>query len=420
MTIKNIFNKIKRLPKKAYIGIAATLVVLAIPAVVFASWGPQDRRIFDWDNPADRGGSLTGPVFNSFIHTPTYGDERNFTEGSPGTRADWTDDSTATPGEEVEVRVFVHNNANQATNDAAHNYLGVARNTRVKVTVPSGQANGFSVVGYVHADNATPRDVFDSTVFKNDQQAFSLSYVPGSARAYNGAHPNGIAVSDEIVTSANGAPIGFNDMNGEVPGCFEFQSVVIIKLRVNAPKLALTKQVTTPGSSDWKERMPVNKGDTVSWLISFKNTGNDVINNLTIRDVLPKGVQLVPGSIRVFDPGRPADGQPLNDNALSAGGVDLGNYGPNGGGFIRFRTVVTEEIADACMARNIAFGRGGNVPEQSDTAEVVVENCKPVTPVTPTGKLPNTGAGDVLGIFAATTIAGAVAYRLIWLKRLGA
>lgn len=35
------------------------------------------------------------------------------------------------------------------------------------------------------------------------------------------------------------------------------------------------------------------------------------------------------------------------------------------------------------------------------------------TPVTPTAKvLPNTGAGDVLGIFAATTIAGTVAYRL--------
>lgn len=42
----------------------------------------------------------------------------------------------------------------------------------------------------------------------------------------------------------------------------------------------------------------------------------------------------------------------------------------------------------------------------------------PVSPTTPT-QLPNTGVGDVLGIFAATTIAGAIAHKLLWGRRFG-
>lgn len=41
---------------------------------------------------------------------------------------------------------------------------------------------------------------------------------------------------------------------------------------------------------------------------------------------------------------------------------------------------------------------------------VVTFSTTPTTPTTP-GKLPNTGAGDVVGIFAAVTVAGAVAHR---------
>lgn len=510
MRIKNIIDRIKRLPKKVLIT-SAVLLGIAIPATVWAAWGPS-RPVFDYNDPAQRVGSLTGPVFNSFINTPSYGDERNFTTASPAGTAQWRDGNVATPGQEMEVRVYIHNNANPSLNDAEHNYVGIARNTRVRVDVPTGMANGFDVTGYVSADNSAPQQVYDSTPLTNNQRAFSLSYVPGSARIYNnGPWAGGVPLSDDVV-GTNGAPIGYDALNGNFPGCFEYEAVVTIRVRVNAPELEFTKQVTTPGSTDWRERIVAQTGDTVSWLITYNNTGDDVLNDVTIRDVMPEGVTLVPGSITVFDPARP-NGQVLNDTALGAGGVNLGNYAPGGGGYVRFRTTVNQEPPAECVATNVAYGRATNVPEQEDDATVVIENCEPVTPlyscdslgveslgnrtyrftanatatggatiqqymfnfgdgttelntdqrvvehtyaqpgnylailrvmvdvngeariaegpqctapinvdvpptpVTPSGSLPNTGAGDLVGIFVATTVAGTLAYHFVWARR---
>lgn len=378
MRIKNIIGRIKRLPKKVLITSAVVLGVL-VPATAWAAWGPT-RPVFDYNDPAQRVGSLTGPVFNSFINTPSYGDERNFTTASPAGTAQWRDGNVATPGQEMEVRVYIHNNANPSLNDAEHNYAGIARNTRVRVDVPSGMANGFDVTGYVSADNAAPQQVYDSTPLTNNSRAFSLSYVPGSARIYNnGPLAGGAQLSDDVV-SANGAAIGYDALNGNLPGCFDYEAVVTIKVRVNVPELEITKQVTTPGSTDWRERIVARKGDTVSWLVTFNNTGDEVLNNLTIRDVMPDGVTLVPGTIMVFDPARP-NGEVLNDTALGAGGVNVGNYAPGGGGYIRFRTTVDQDPPAECVATNVAYGRATNVPEQEANATVVIEDCQPVTPL---------------------------------------
>src|SRR5690606_5615290 len=149
--LRKLINKLTKAPKKLLVPVVLAAVVI-LPVSVWAAWGP-DRPVFDWNNPNDRKGSLNGPVFNSFINTPTYGDERNFTTASPAGTAQWRDGNTVTPGQEVEVRVFVHNNANVETNDEDSHFVGVARNTRVRVAIPDGVANGFDVTGYVSADN---------------------------------------------------------------------------------------------------------------------------------------------------------------------------------------------------------------------------------------------------------------------------
>ena len=50
----------------------------------------------------------------------------------------------------------------------------------------------------------------------------------------------------------------------------------------------------------------------------------------------------------------------------------------------------------------------GKVTSDLCAAKVTLSN-KPVTPVTP---LPNTGPGDVIGIFAIVTVMGAIAHRI--------
>jgi hypothetical protein len=56
----------------------------------------------------------------------------------------------------------------------------------------------------------------------------------------------------------------------------------------------------------------------------------------------------------------------------------------------------------------------GNLPPDS-------HECKEETPETPAEtptELPNTGVGGtVAGIFAATTVGGAIAHRLVWSRR---
>jgi uncharacterized repeat protein (TIGR01451 family) len=386
MKIRNLFTKFNKVPKKYLVAAAIGLAIL-VPVAVKAGYGPN-RPVFDWNNPAQRVGSLNGPVFNSFINTPTYGDERAFVDAKDSANTNtggFADVVTVEPGKDYTIRQYIHNNANQDTNADGK---GVAKDVNVRFKVLPGQANGNEVTGYISASNVAagyPGTVYDTTKLKNDNQAFELEYVPGSARIENNAHPfPGVALPDSITTDA-GAKVGYDQMNGDFPGCFQYTAIVTIKVHVKAPALKLTKQVTTPGSTEWHKNISVKAGDTVSWLLNYKNTGTGVDNDITIRDSLPKGLTLVPGSITWFDVNHP-NGEKLQDTALTSGGVDVGNYSAGADGAIRFRTTVDKDVVDKklCQIDNRAFAHATNVPETTDNAGVTVEGCKPPTPTPPT------------------------------------
>ncbi len=387
MNITNLFKKLKQVPKRYIVAVVAGLAI-AVPIAVNAGYGP-DRPVFDWNNPADRIGSAVGPVLNSFVNTPTYGDERAFvdaknaTNTNPGGFADTVD---VVPGQEYTIRAYVHNNGNQDLNDAAHDFKSVATNTRVHFKVLPGVANGNEVTGYISADNAVDRNgnplrtVFDTVKLKNDNQAFSLEYEPGSARLESNVHPfPGVALPDAI-TSDQGVLIGDNQ-DGKLSGCFDFTEIIVIKVKVVAPALQVSKLVSSveaPKLTDSHESISAKTGDTVSWRIDYKNTGTDVDHHVVIRDALPKGLTLVPGSITLITAATP-NGMTLQDTALTSGGVDVGDYFANGNGLIRFRTTIDQNPKE-CVITNTAFGQAENVSEQSDTATVTIENCNKPKP----------------------------------------
>lgn len=379
--IRNIINKLKNSPKRT---IVATLAVslFAVPAIVFAGFGPS-RPVFDWNDPNDRPGSTSGPVFNSFINTPTYGDERNFVrvapvvDGQAPTQANFTEQVTAEPGEEYWVRTFVHNNANQSTNESG---LGVAENTRVRMLIADGPANGIDVMSHISADNATPELVWDTGTFANSEQRFNLEYVNGSARLYNIANQGGIALSDAIV-SDNGVQIGYNAMNGDLPGCFEFAAYVYARVRVEAPAIDFEKLVRLDGenSSQWRNRVEASEGDRVEYLLDFTNTGTGTAYNIVLRDRLPENMELVPGSVLWIDGNYPEGVSIPDDYLFSSNGFGVGNYGVNNGGYIFYEAVVREGVSE-CEAINVAFIGANDIPEQSDDAIVVIEDCEQVEP----------------------------------------
>lgn len=431
-----MFTFIKKHSKKLALSVVA-ITAIAIPVAVYAGYGPV-RPTYNWNNPADRGGSLNGPVFNSFINTPTYGDERNHARiadvvanQSPN-QADFKETETADAGKTYWVRTFVHNNANQTTN----NGVGVAQNTRVKVKIAEGVANGVDVMSYVSADNAINKDgqpmrtIWDTATLSNSSRAFEVAYVPGSAILYNVAHQEGVRLPDAI-TSDTGALIGNETMDGKLKGCFDKAVYVYVKVLVKSPDLEVSKLARVQGSTDWKDSVSTKLSDKkkIQWQITFRNIGNTVARNVTIRDMLPKGVTLVSGSIKWFDINH-QNGEALPDNALNAGGINLGNYAPvttKRSGVIEFETTINSDFKD-CELTNVAYARAADVPEKSDDAKVTIENCNPpeeencpvpgkenlpkdspdcveVTPVTKVTTIPSTGvAGIASGLVGGTAL----------------
>lgn len=397
--MKKIINKIFNTKTKMFVaGLLATIGVTG--AVAIAGFGPE-RPTYDYNDPVDRKGSLIGPVFNSFRNAPGYGDERNFVRIAPvvaGQKpgdADFKEEATAEGGKEYWVRTYVHNNANQSMNDADDNFIGVAKNTHVKVAIAQGLANGVDVMSYITADNAKNKSgepmgtIWDTSTLRNNTTAFSVSYVPGSASIINGVHPNGLPLSDEVV-GANGVKVGYDQMNGDFPGCFEFAAMVYVKVKVSSPKLELTKTVRLPGTTEWKEMVDTKPGDTVQWHVKVMNTGTGsaVQNNVVASDLLPPHLEYVAGSAKWYTASAP-NGLEYDFNKFiinqGKGGLIFGNYAPNGGLSIRFDTKVKGDFTQCSVViRNLAHSRSDQQKvELTDHADVRItkENCNNPVPV---------------------------------------
>ena len=229
-----LLNKIRNMGRKTKIAasIAVLAAVVSLPLAVNAGFFPGDRPTFDYtkgdansdcSNPNDpaaqngRCGSMTGPVFNSFTNNPAYGDERAFFDGrradQPGVAYDVVTDVTDGP-KEVVLRTYIHNNANDSTNVSG---LGIARNTRVAIELPTVTGDALRAVSAISADNATPREVTDSVDLTANRR-FSVDFVEGSARYYNqGPFAGGVALSDAIV-QPGGVQIGYDQLDGNLQG----------------------------------------------------------------------------------------------------------------------------------------------------------------------------------------------------------
>lgn len=217
---------------------AATVASLALPLAAIASFGP-DRQTY----VCGQAGICQGAdhvQFDSFTNNPNYDqhDERNFLTIRPAAGGAYTDSISLTDGGEYVVRAYVHNNADPALAETPAAYT--AENTTFKVSLP-GEVNGSSVAtGTISASNAQPGSVYD-TVTLNSGEKLNLNYVAGSAKWTSNGASNGAALSDSILT--NGALVGYDSLNGELPGCFGFSGYVSFKVKASK---TVTPPVVTP------------------------------------------------------------------------------------------------------------------------------------------------------------------------------
>ena len=349
----------------------SVLVAAVAPALVWA-WGPS-RPSFTIEKPADY------ITFNSITNNPVIGgDEKDFVGiREVGSNANWTNNMKVQNGKEYYVRIYVHNNA-------ASNLNLVAENVVAKLNVPTTTAKTVTVQGQISASNAKPNTVWDEATFSSDND-FNLAYVAGSALFEN----NGLGTTqlpDSIVNNT-GAKLGYDKLDGKIPGCFQYAGYVTVKVKaqVNQPQektdidLAKTVRNKTNGEKTWVETVNAKSGDTVQFQIHAKNTGSAGIQNLVIRDILPKGLNYVAGSTKLYNTSNPK-GLKVSDNIIQNSGINIGSYQPNGDAFVRFdATVSAEQDLTVCgenTLTNIAQASDQKIVK-NDTASVkVTKKCE--------------------------------------------
>lgn len=340
---------------------ALAVATIALPASLLA-WGPN-RPTYTVAHPADH------VTFNSITDNPNIGDERNFVGiRESGTNGLWQDNQTVTPGKEYVVRLYVHNNA-------AANLNLVAKDVTASVNLPTSTAKSLEVQGFIRSSNASPTEVYDHATF-NAAENFNLAVVPNSLKFYNNANGNGFTIPETLFTNA-GAKLGYDKMDGNIPGCFQYAGYLTFIVKPQfAPKQNFTmeKLVSKHGANKWSDNYTAKPGETVDYLLKYKNTGEAQQDNVTFRDKLPTDTSYVNGSAVYGNSKFPA-GTKASDNVTGVG-VNVGSYAPGANAWMVFSAKVADNGAlDKCGNNTLTNTASVTTPSgsKSDTAMVTVE-----------------------------------------------
>lgn len=364
---KHIETLIEKFGLRPVVFTVVTLFAVVIAPTLAMSWGP-DRPTFTRENPANY------VTFNSITNSTPYGDERNFMRIKESTASNTTygDDVNVTPGKEYEILVMYHNNAKSSLNASG---VGVAHGAyaraEVPAVVPKGGANTMAAA-YVGATNAQPTSVYDHINFKNTTAGdIAMRYVPGSAVIHNNGATNGTVLADTIL-SGTGVKLGYNSLDGVLPGCNEFAGYITFRVKADQPNFTFKKDVRIDGTKTWNDSITANKGAVVEYQLSYKNTGTMKQNDVVLKDVLPKGVTYVPGTSELINSANP-NGKKLDDG-IKGGGMNIGNYSPGANAFLYFKAKIDGNACDVLVNTAAAETDNGNV---RDTATVNVGgDCK--------------------------------------------
>lgn len=365
-------SKLRHAPKQL-IPMVIAVAAIVIPAAVMA-WGPE-RPTYTMATPADH------VTFNSITDNAEVGDERNFLtikEASNTAAGGWQDNATAVAGREYLVRLYVHN-------DASENLNLKATNTRAKVNVPTTTGKSVQLGGFVTADNATPGEVWDSATLTSAED-FNVAYIPGSARLYNNAFgQTGAQLSDGLVTNS-GALLGYDKLDGIFPGCFKYAGYVTFKVKVQGKTntdFTMSKLVSKHGENKWVESYAAQPGETVDYLIQYKNTGSTQQDNVVIKDTLPAGMTYVAGST-VLGNSKAPTGAKISDNVTTTSGVNIGSYATGANAWVIFSAkVAANDNLPACGTNKLVNKAtvetdNGN---KDDTADVTTDKkCEETKP----------------------------------------
>ena len=391
---------------KTILGVSAAAVVLAgtLTPVLVNAWGDsangRPSYTLDQINKGELGDTIT---FNS-ISNGKIGDEKNFVGAKvSGAKVDTWNANTINvkDGETYTIRLFVHNNSPKGMD-------AIAKGVKATFSIPTTVAKSQTIVGYLDSSNATPARYWDEVTLVSDENVY-LEYVEGSAKYNN--NKGTFSLPNEVITS--GATLGFDKMNGEIPGCYEYSGVVTIDVKVHSSVAAkLSKKVRIKGTKEWAESVEAKVGDEVEYQIEYTNLLTEQVNNVMMRDILPTNVEYVQNSTYLYNSNY-QNGTLLKDNTLTTSGINIGSYNAKGNAYVRFTGKVVDKTL-ACGKNQLVNWASSTVngAVSKDDASVMVTKdgdiCKdkPVNP-TPTPDNPGTPT-TIVSTGAGTIVTGAV------------
>ena len=346
----------------------------AVSTAIVSAWGDNTNGRKTYTLAEINDGKLGDTiVFNSIkddtLPKGNIKDERNFvaardaSTGNKGVDNVWQNNEiTVEEGKTYIVRLYVHNN--NPKGDKA-----VAKDTSVNFSLGTVVSKEQRVDGYINSSNAKPSKYWDDVVFKSaDGRKFYLDYVEGSALLENngvGKNP-GLKLSDNVVNG--GTKIGYNSLNGEVPGCYQYANYITIEVKPVFENTSIEKTVRKLTDDKFSEEVNAQVGETVEYQIHYKNLNASEVKDVIIKDSLPTNMELVKGSTKLYNTNYPK-GATVNNDSIITDGINIGNYKVNGSAYIRFQAKVVDKDLKCGKNRLINWGKADALVGVSTTVK---------------------------------------------------
>lgn len=296
-------------------------------------------------------------IFNT-ISDSTIGSEKNFVgarecvlledgswEGATKDTIWYGNDITVEDGKYYIIRLYVHNN-NPNGEDA------VAENTHVSFSIPAdydAENKRIQVNGFIDSSNATPSEYWDYVNFNSDIP-FHLEFINNSGLLENnGIGLGGLILSDDVVKAKSGGVlIGYDALDGRIPGCYQYANYVTIKVRAMFDYEYTVEQKVRIADSDndWEDAIEAEVGDKVEFRIEYQNTSDRSQEGVAIKDILPSNLEYIAGSSTIKNFNHSNDAKILQDSLVS-NGIRIGDYGQGANAYIHFQAKVVDDNLEA-------------------------------------------------------------------------
>ena len=144
-------------------------------------------------------------------------------DASVGTAGGWEYSVRVQPDRTYIVRIYIENSSIYGVGELA------SLDTRVMVNLPTCTGNVIASNGFVSSSNAFPHKIWGGITFQSDEE-FNLAYVEGSASLTTNAHPEGVPIGSEFLTSM-GSMLGYETLDGVVLPGYEYSMYFTFEVR---------------------------------------------------------------------------------------------------------------------------------------------------------------------------------------------